>query len=51
MARRMLFAAALTLTGCFNGFTLTPAHVDAPVEEPPARPPRAREKPDDEHRL
>jgi protease-4 len=33
MPRWPLFLLALALTGCFNGFTVTPAYVDGPVEE------------------
>src|SRR5690349_12357601 len=33
MARWILFSAALAVTGCFNGFVLTPTHVGGPLEE------------------
>jgi protease-4 len=33
MARRIVFAVALALTGCFNGVLLRPVHVDGPLEE------------------
>jgi protease IV len=33
MPRWIMLAAALTLTGCFNGFVVTPTHVGGPLEE------------------
>jgi protease-4 len=33
MTRGILFAAAFGLTGCFNGFTVIPTHVETPVAE------------------
>lgn len=33
MARWILFAATLALSGCFNGLVLTPTHVGGPLQE------------------
>src|SRR5229473_2975525 len=33
MRRWIVFATALFLTGCFNGFVITPTHVGGPLEE------------------
>jgi len=33
MRRWIVFATTFALTGCFNGFTITPTHVGGPLEE------------------
>jgi protease-4 len=33
MRRWIVFATTFTLTGCFNGFTVTPTHIGGPLEE------------------
>lgn len=33
MVRSLLFAVSLAVTGCFNGFVLTPTYVDGPLTE------------------